>query len=339
MENDSYDPKRSKSFEYNNFYLQLKALPYAEVHYLPFDRIRQVGRRQFNQELLETVKKIRPDLFFAFMYTDEFDRHVLGEIKNITTSIAWFADDIWRFGIYSRFWAPHFSWVVSTWSGAPAAYARYGIKNVIRSQWACNTSTYKPVPTEKDIDVSMVGMRTKPRAKIIADLRKAGIKVFAAGAGWPEGRISLNDYLNLVSRSRINLNLNSPTSAIALKPIGHLFFRRSCHRIVPDFWHFPRNLRSYFYKKNPQIKARPFEIAGCAGFCISGRAEDMENYYTPGKEMVFYEDTPDLIEKIKYYLKHSGEREAIAAAGYERTLKDHTYARRFEEIFQRIGLH
>ena len=45
-----------------------------------------------------------------------------------------------------------------------------------------------------------------------------------------------------------------------------------------------------------------------------------------------------MIDKIKYYLEHNEEREAIARAGYERTLREHTYEKRFNEIFKTIGL-
>ena len=45
-----------------------------------------------------------------------------------------------------------------------------------------------------------------------------------------------------------------------------------------------------------------------------------------------------MIEKVRYYLSHEDERTAIAEAGYRRTLKDHTYRQRFQEIFEQIGL-
>jgi spore maturation protein CgeB len=44
----------------------------------------------------------------------------------------------------------------------------------------------------------------------------------------------------------------------------------------------------------------------------------------------------DLVEKIRYYLAHEEERSAIAHAGQERTLKDHTYLQRMKELEQII---
>ena len=87
-----------------------------------------------------------------------------------------------------------------------------------------------------------------------------------------------------------------------------------------------------------QIKGRNFEVPGCGGFMLTGKADDLENYYQFGKEIVCFEDIHDLIDKIRYYLAHEEERAAIARAGYERTLREHTYAHRFEAIFKEMNL-
>jgi len=67
-------------------------------------------------------------------------------------------------------------------------------------------------------------------------------------------------------------------------------------------------------------------------------ADNLEQYYKIGEEVVCFDDRQDLVEKVRYYLEHEQERAAIAQAGFDRTLRDHTYARRFTEIFTRMGL-
>jgi len=71
---------------------------------------------------------------------------------------------------------------------------------------------------------------------------------------------------------------------------------------------------------------------------LTGNAENLGQYYEIGKEVVCFDDRQDLIEKVRYYLKHEDERAAIAQAGYERTKRDHTYPRRFSEIFEQLGM-
>ncbi len=58
----------------------------------------------------------------------------------------------------------------------------------------------------------------------------------------------------------------------------------------------------------------------------------------PGREVATFADTAELVDKVRYYLASEEERADIALAGYRRTLRDHTYERRFNEIFSRIGL-
>ncbi len=341
LENDYYLPKRGKSFEYNNFYLSLKGLPSTEVINLPFDRILEVGKEKFNEELLETVKKEKPDLVFAFMLSDEFDPKVLQEIKKITTSLAWFADDSWRFYNYSRYWAHLFTWVATTYSWTPALFKKYGQPNVVRSQWAANANTYKPTglndSSKIQPDVCFVGGWSKPRQKLVDALISRGVKVSVFGGGWAGGRVSDEEMLRLFSASKINLGLNPSPGYFNKNSLGRLFARRSVNKFVPDF-HLLSNIRCLLSRGIPQIKARHFEIPACGGFVITSMADDLDKYYTPGKEIVIYSDLDDFVEKINYYLKNGEERKSIAKAGYERTIREHTYEKRFLDIFKHIGL-
>lgn len=330
------DPLQGLSFEHVNFYETLANMDEVDLIYFPYERLLEVGRDKMNQELLELVKKEKPDIFFAVMFTDELKKDILDEIKKYTKSVAWFCDDHWRFDNYSRFYSPHFSWIVTTYSKAVDKYNKIGYKNVIRSQWACNDFIYKPAG---DIDnqnykyeVSFVGQKNSAREKIINKIKAAGINVQAFGSGWENGRVSPEKMIEIFCSSKINLNLNPPQSGFDLKSFGRLFLKRSSNKFIPDFWHLPSNIREWFQKKIPQIKARPFEIAGCGGFVISGMADDVGNYYKDGEEMVFYKNTDDLIDKIRYYLSNN-ESEKIRKAGYDRTIKEYIYRIRFSDIF------
>ena len=362
LKNENYNPKRGTSFEYNNFYLTLKNLPGIEVIDYFFDQIKQLGKKRFNEQLLQLIEKEKPDLIFVFMYTDEIDVRTFKSLKfsaeggsasggkslkfqslNFKT-LAWFSDDHWRLYNYSRFYAPHFDWVVTTYSKAPEIYSRYGIHNVIKSQWACNNFVWQPIrlsghpgiqSPKRDIDVSFVGQWNPARGRIINFLRKNGINVFTRGYRWPEGKATQQEMIEILSRSKINLNLNASVPMFSLKRLARIFLKNSNGKIVPD-WHLISNIKSWWRMSVPQIKARPFEILGCRTFLISPRADDMDNYYEDGKEVIYYDNNDDLLGKIKYWLSRDEEREKLAQAGYKRTLREHTYEMRFREVFKII---
>jgi spore maturation protein CgeB len=90
--------------------------------------------------------------------------------------------------------------------------------------------------------------------------------------------------------------------------------------------------------QHSQIKGRNFEVPGCGGFLLTNPADNLTDYYDVGREVVCFESQHDMIDKIRYYLTHEDERNEIAKTGYQRTMRDHTYEKRFREIFSRIGI-
>jgi spore maturation protein CgeB len=87
-----------------------------------------------------------------------------------------------------------------------------------------------------------------------------------------------------------------------------------------------------------QIKGRNFEIPGTGGFQLSGSSEDLASYYEPDKEIVLFSSTDELIDKARHFLQADAERSAIAKAGYQRTVAEHTYAHRYRGIFRELEL-
>ncbi len=334
---ENYNPGRMPSFEYSNFFLTLKNMKGVSVVECPYDPIIGMGKWKWNEKLVELVRNEKPDLFFAFMFSDELDAGTLDEIKNLTTSVAWFADDHWRLWNYSRHYAPHFTHAVTTWSRAPEIYKNCGVANVLRSQWAANVREWKPIGAKHDIDVSFVGQYNPSRAEIIRKLREAGINVYVRGWGWPEGRANHEEILDIFSRSKIILNISDPPSRFSTKSLARLFLRRSQGSLRINL-NLIENFRSWQHMGIAQIKARPFEVLACKAFVLSSRADDIETYYEDKKEIVYYDGIDDLIEKIKEYLPREKERGEIANAGYARTLRENTYEKRFTELFKVINL-
>jgi len=56
------------------------------------------------------------------------------------------------------------------------------------------------------------------------------------------------------------------------------------------------------------------------------------------REFACFHSVEELVDKAQYYLRNEDERAAIANAGRQRTLREHTYVHRFNEVFQHVGL-
>lgn len=312
MKFDYGAPSRGLSFEHKTFYECLVRMGHEVIYFDFMALMADLGQSAMNRRLVEVARAEKPDLLFAILFGEELDRKAVRTISEEmdTTTFNWFCDDHWRFDRYSRYWAPCFNWVSTTDSAAVAKYGRIGYANVIKTQWACNHFSYHPVSTLKAWDVSFVGQPHGTRRKTIETLRRAGIDVYCRGFGWPEGRVSHEEMLEVFSGSRVNINLSNAS------------------------WDWRHPLQ----RRTDQIKGRNFEIPGCGGFLLTQHADNLEEYYVPDAEVGVFRTTEELVEKVRHALRNEGERAVVARSGYDRTMSDHTYEKRLREIFRRMGL-
>jgi spore maturation protein CgeB len=82
---------------------------------------------------------------------------------------------------------------------------------------------------------------------------------------------------------------------------------------------------------------RLYEATGVGTLLVTDEKENLAELFEPGREVVTYAAEDELVERIAYYLDHDDERRAIARAGQERTLRDHTYRHRMEELLAILG--
>ncbi len=84
--------------------------------------------------------------------------------------------------------------------------------------------------------------------------------------------------------------------------------------------------------ENNANNMRLYESTGVGTLLLTDAKDNLHTLFEPGKEVVTYHSTADCLEKLSYYLSHEEERQRIAAAGQARTLKEHTYRHRMEEL-------
>lgn len=87
-----------------------------------------------------------------------------------------------------------------------------------------------------------------------------------------------------------------------------------------------------------QVKLRDFEVPMAGGFYLVEKAPDYDSLFKPGVEVETWSGTGELLEKIRYYLAHDSERQAIARAGAARAQAEHSWEKRFRGLFNELGL-
>jgi spore maturation protein CgeB len=64
---------------------------------------------------------------------------------------------------------------------------------------------------------------------------------------------------------------------------------------------------------------------------------DLRSLYDVGREIVTYRSTDDCVDQVRALLADPARAESIGQAGRIRAQRDHTWARRFSDLFSRIS--
>lgn len=312
---------RGDSLEYKGFY---KAFKKITNNVYPFWYDSYLGKEEkLQKEVINFVDNIKPDIIFFILYKNEFRFAMLDYLKNKYITINWFCDDQWRFNIFTKYYAPHFTYSVTTDKYSLSKYKEIGYKNVILSQWASfgyneNIDSYK---VKYKYDVSFVGGISGYRKWVVRELLKRGIKVKCFGYGWSNGKVSFNDMAEIFKVSRINLNISNSASY----DIRYIFSSL-------------KSLREFVKakKRTEQIKARNFEIPTFGGFQLTNYIVSLEDYFDIGSEVAVYTTIEDLVLQISYYLDNEKERKRILINSHKKAKNEYTYCHCLKKILKRI---
>jgi spore maturation protein CgeB len=293
------DVSRGLSTEYAAFVPALRRLGHEVVHFDSWDRSLYEDFYELNQDLLKTVSRENPQVMLAVQLNYEIWVETLEIIRNRTdtATICWTTDDSWKYREVSRFVGKAYHAMTTTYEAVLPLYRRDGIRHVLLTQWAANAdSLMPPLASQKcTYPVTFIGAAHGNRKYRVDRLKRQGVPIACFGHGWPSGPIASEDIGRIMRASVISLNFSNAR-------IGR------------------------------QIKARIFEVPGSGGFLLTEYAKDLEKFYNIGKEVGVFHNLEELAGRIRYYLSHPRERDAVAKAGYKRTLREHTYDIRLKEV-------
>lgn len=279
---------------------------------------------QLQIDLCNYAKSCQPDLIIFVPYKDQFSFETLDYLKTNYKTYAWFGDDQWRFDLYTKFYAPHFTYVSTTDLWSVYKYEKLGIQPIV-SQWAARTYGSEVGPLSRnetyDYEISFVGGYSTYREWFISQLKQQGFSVECFGAGWTTDRVTFQDMEFIFRKSKINLNISNSAN-------NDIRFVLSDNSIFEEWKQAP--------KKAEQIKARNFEIPLAGGFQLSNYVLGLERFWEIGTEIAVYTTPEECIQQIRYFLDNETERHNITLKSHKRALNEHTYSNRLDAILGAI---
>jgi hypothetical protein len=84
---------------------------------------------------------------------------------------------------------------------------------------------------------------------------------------------------------------------------------------------------------------RLFEATGVGALLVTDCKVNLPDLFEQGKEVVVYRTPEECAMLIRHFLSREAERRAVAKAGQQRTLREHTYYQRMQELVEILHRH
>jgi spore maturation protein CgeB len=367
---DQYNHLMNEGFAWSNFYqLNLNKLGNEAFEIVAnADSLQSAWAKENSSDLrgkgliLEQIKSIKPDVVF-FEDSLTFDRSFIRDIKinvpSVKKIIGWCCSPYTaqQFDNYKLF-----DFVFTCSPGFVKSFERSGVK-AYRLNHAFESSLLSRIQKDnayKEADFifigSFIGNRDfhNERIKLIESLVGNGINI-SLYTNLPDNR------LFYVFRQQAGYSITQLLKSIGL---GDLAFSLPGVKKTARLTEMPKRINfsdEFKLTANPtplygieMFKAlskskigfnshggvareyaanvRLFEVTGVGSCLLTDYKKNMNDFFEPDREVVTYKSADECIEKVNWLLSHPNELEQIAEAGQKRTLRDHTFEKRAEEL-------
>lgn len=320
---------------------------------------------EFSQKLLDTFlreQSRRPyDLFFSYFVEGMVNSEVIEAIRGCGVPTCNFScNNAHQFYLVEGL-ASHFDFNLHSERDARDKFLAIGA-NPLWWPMASNPKYFKPVKVPRTIEASFVGANYALRSKYVAYLLENGVDVHAFGPGWPWGAASAwrgqakrAKYLLLAALARSPQRQYSASANLAehdgRRRLAKMF-PKNVHPPISDDElitlysrsHISLGFLEVYDRHDPgrpvtqHLHLREFEAPMCGALYCTGYTDELAEMFEPDQEIVVYQNQFELLDKVRYFLSHPDRADRIRQAGRARALKDHTYHRRYEQLFRALSL-
>jgi hypothetical protein len=292
------------------------------------------NRSRLSEELIRQVQdshRQQPiDLFFAYLADALILPAAIRSIRKLgIVAVNWYCNASFQFDLVREI-SPYFDWCLVPERNRLSYYESAGARPIYCPE-AANEHYYRPLGLAKDIPVSFVGQAYGERPDLARRLSEAKIPMKVFGPRW-QNYLRIRKFFGLVEKSYAHLRLPRKIygGVVPDDQLVRIFNRTQVNLGFSAVWNDgPREL---------QVRLRDFEIPMSGAFYLVEYQPELEEYFEIGKEIECYRELDDLIEKIRHYLARPELCEKIGRAARARCVRDHSWASRFTQVFEKIGL-
>lgn len=290
--------------------MRISGLPFSSVPTLLFKATKKmVGYNWRYKILLSQIKSIKPDILFiqeSNILTDSFIKEIKPLVRLVVGQLASPVPEGRSYKFYDLMLTsfPHYVKKFRDF-GLAAEYFVLAfddriLKEVETSPWEKNDS----------FALSFVGGISKLHMNGNAVLERIAQEFPVVVYGWGKEHLDRN--------SAIIKNHRGEVWAIGMyRVLANSLITINRHGEISES-----------YANNMRL----FEATGMGVCLVTDWKSNLGELFCPEKEVVTYKSADECVEKINWLLKHPVERKAIASRGQARTLRDHTYKQRMEQL-------
>lgn len=278
--------------------------------------LHRVDLGMLNKNLLAQVERFHPELAIITGGHRILPDTVKSLNKKGVQTVLWTIDPPIDFQPIIKA-APYYDHIFCQGTEAIELLGRVGITIARWLPMACDPDLHHPIKLSSEDqkkythDIVFVGSYYPCRAELFSGL--TGFNLAIWGPGW--------DKLEATSPLRKYVKGAHTTPDQWLKIYNAAKVVLATHYQDPEA-RFP------VYQASPRI----FEVLACGAFLISDKQRDVLTLFNEGQHLVTFENSNDLVNKVKYFLNHPDERKLIAKQGYKEALRNHTYVHRVETL-------
>lgn len=263
---------------------------------------------EFNEAILAEADQLQPDLFFVFKGQFVLAKTIQQLKLNRTVCIQFYPDvSFHTHGPYLVDSLPSYDWVFTTKSfGLSDMADQLGVEHASFVPHGFDPETHFPCKAREDeivkysCDFSFIGNWSSKKQRVMEEVLNR-LPHFSCKIWGPESWLKLDSSCRHAYKGQPLMGLEY-AKAIQLSKINVALLSEA-----------RRGASS-----GDQTTTRTFEIPASGGFMLHERTGEAMQLFAEDRDCVYFSDTDELVEKIRYYLAHDDERRRIAAAGRRR---------------------